>query len=279
MLNKAVIFGATSNLDRIKSIQESYEILYATDNDITKYGTYLDGNILIKDKEELKLGGFDNIVIASIIGQNEIFNQLINDFNIDEALIIRRFVDFPLVARVQFLKSFSGIVYDKNIQGSVCEVGVFRGEFAKEINKFFPDRKCYLFDTFEGFDLRDIEIERSFNFSSGEVGHLKATSTELVIAKMQNKGNIVFRKGYFPETFDLQNEKFCFVNLDVDLYSPILDGLNIFWPRLESGGVLLVHDFFHPAYKGVRAAVTEFASENSLFYYPIGDGISIAFYK
>jgi O-methyltransferase len=50
-------------------------------------------------------------------------------------------------------------IYANNIKGNVAELGVFRGDFAKFINMSFPDRKLYLFDTFEGFDKKDIEVE------------------------------------------------------------------------------------------------------------------------
>ena len=47
-------------------------------------------------------------------------------------------------------------------KGECAEAGVFEGDFAKWINQYFPDRKLYLFDTFEGFDMRDIEKEKPF---------------------------------------------------------------------------------------------------------------------
>jgi len=278
-MKKAVIFGATANTERIKAIQKAYEVIFATDNDRSKYGKYLTDNIVIKDICELSKGGYDDIVIASIIGQNEIFKQLRDEFCIEESRIILDYVDFPLKARKQFLSSFSQLAHEQNISGAVCEVGVFRGEFAKEINKMFPDRKCYLFDTFSGFDQKDIEKETAFNFSSQGDGHLNTTSVELVLSKMTYKDKIIINKGYFPDTFDAHDEKFYFVNLDVDLYNPIAQGLEIFWPRMTRGGAILVHDYFHPSYRGVKAAVVEFAQKNNIHFYPIGDGISIAFYK
>ena len=65
--------------------------------------------------------------------------------------------------RVQWLRDYSNYVDLQKIQGSVCECGVNRGDFAYWINLYFPTRTLYLFDTFEGFDRRDLERERSFN--------------------------------------------------------------------------------------------------------------------
>jgi len=275
-LKKAVIFGATVNVEMIESIKESYDIVYATDNDSRKHGKCLYDNIMVKNVNELRKGDYDYVVITSITGQNEIYNQLITDYNMEESKIVLHYLNFQLKSRIQFLKSFSQIVYDKNIQGSVCEVGVFRGEFAKEINRFFFDRSCYLFDTFSGFDIRDVEIEKTSGYSPVEEGHLNTTSISVVLSKMKYKENIVIKKGYFPETFDLEDEEFCFVNLDLDLYKPIAEGLKIFWPLLKKGGVILVHDYFHPSYRGVKEAVTEFAKENNTHFIPIGDSLSVA---
>ncbi|MDR3334041.1 MAG: TylF/MycF family methyltransferase [Treponema sp.] len=43
-------------------------------------------------------------------------------------------------------------IRERNIEGAVAELGVFKGDFAKRLNIAFPDRKLYLFDTFDGFD-------------------------------------------------------------------------------------------------------------------------------
>ena len=41
------------------------------------------------------------------------------------------------------------------VWGTACgasELGVYRGRFARCINRLLPDRKLYLFDSFQGFD-------------------------------------------------------------------------------------------------------------------------------
>jgi O-methyltransferase len=63
----------------------------------------------------------------------------------------------------------------------------------------FPDRKLYLFDTFEGFDERDVKIELKNNYSAGNQD-FSNTSVELVLNKMKHKDNCIIKKGFFPET-------------------------------------------------------------------------------
>lgn len=48
---------------------------------------------------------------------------------------------------------------------------------------------------------------------------------------------------------------------------------------MEAGGIILVHDYFSEAYKGVQNAVEEFARGNTVQLFPIGDSMSIAMIK
>ena len=59
--------------------------------------------------------------------------------------------------RNQTIECISREIYRNGIKGAVAEAGVYKGTTAKRMNRYFPDRKIYLFDTFEGFDIRDQE--------------------------------------------------------------------------------------------------------------------------
>lgn len=67
--------------------------------------------------------------------------------------------------RLASLRLIAKEIKNRNITGAVAELGVYQGEFAAEINRIFPNRYIYLFDTFEGFDERDIEIENKYIFT------------------------------------------------------------------------------------------------------------------
>jgi O-methyltransferase len=86
--------------------------------------------------------------------------------------------------RASTLELIANEIYDKNIGGSVAELGVYRGDFAKIINIAFPDRKLYLFDTFEGFDKRDIKTELENKYSKGDQ-NFSESNIELVLNKMK----------------------------------------------------------------------------------------------
>jgi O-methyltransferase len=177
--------------------------------------------------------------------------------------------------RASSLELISNEIYDKNIAGSVAELGVYRGDFAKIINKAFPDRKLYLFDTIEGFNSRDVKKELENNFSTGEQDFSK-TSVELVLDKMENKKNCVVKKGFFPETAEGVTDKFSFVSIDVDLYEPMYKGLHFFYEKLSRGGYIMLHDYNNKGYNGVKVALRKFSEEKGVAYFPICDALGSA---
>ena len=127
---------------------------------------------------------------------------------------------------------------------------------ARKINALFPDRPLYLFDTFEGFDARDVEKEKAQGFSQAEKGEFSDTSPEAVLSRLPFPERAIVRQGYFPETAaGLEAERFALVSLDADLFSPILAGLEFFYPRLNPGGAILLHDFDSRRFPGAGKAV------------------------
>ncbi|GHU97667.1 hypothetical protein FACS189483_04320 [Spirochaetia bacterium] len=184
--------------------------------------------------------------------------------------IIRIFTSNDIV-RYSSLTLVAKEINEKKIPGCVAELGVYKGDFASRINSCFPDRKLFLFDTFEGFDQRDIHIEKSQNFSkAAAVNDFTNTSVDLVLKKMKYRNNCIVKKGYFPETAEGLEEQFAFVSIDPDLYEPIYQGLNYFYPRLEKGGYIFVHDCKGDVYGG-KAAVEKFSQEFNVPYFPLCD--------
>ena len=158
----------------------------------------------------------------------------------------------------------------EKIPGDFAELGVYQGEFAARINSRFPERTLYLFDTFEGFDARDMAAETGY--SRAVTGDFADTSVELVLSKLCAPEKTVIRKGYFPETAEGLEATFAFVSLDADLYEPTFNGLEWFYPRMASGGVLLLHDYESARFSGVRAAVDAYEQAyGPLLLLPVGD--------
>ncbi len=283
-MKKAIVFGATeSGGELFERISCDYEIVAFCDNDKKKQGIgKLNSKDVIAPAELLNTKiAYDDIVIASSSSLYSIKQQLL-ELGIQEFRIVTNYLDNLVKARIQFLVDYYKLCNLHKLVGAVAEAGVFQGEFAKEINRIFFDRDLYLFDTFEGFDIRDIEIEVKEGFSKSKVGDLSITSEELVMSKMPNPDRCIIKKGYFPESARGLSEKFCFVNLDLDLYKPTLEGLQFFMPLMVTGGIILVHDYFTRGYDGVLQAVNDFLKlekYKAIIPFPIGDGNSLAIQK
>lgn len=166
-------------------------------------------------------------------------------------------------ARIAALDVAARQIYYNHVEGALAEVGVYKGDFSKYMSRFMPDKKLYLFDTFEGFHRNDItEQEESFTHGFREKVSFKDTSVEIALKNIGLYVNTEVRKGYFPETVHgLETEKFAFVSLDADLYKPTLAGLEFFWPRMSGGGFIFIHDF---GLRGVEHAVMEYCIKEKI---------------
>jgi O-methyltransferase len=101
--------------------------------------------------------------------------------------------------RISSLDLMASKIKEEKIPGACAELGVFQGEFARFINKYFPAKKLYLFDTFEGFDSRDEKIDDKNNFRLKK-HDFSNTSVDLVLSKMPYPDNVIIKKGYFPNS-------------------------------------------------------------------------------
>ncbi|RNB61470.1 methyltransferase [Brevibacillus gelatini] len=174
--------------------------------------------------------------------------------------------------RLSSLELVAKEIYDSNIEGSIAELGVFRGDFAKLLNEVFYDRKLFLFDTFEGFNEQDLFIERTSNYSNSSIRDFSNTNVELVLSKMKYPQNCIIKKGYFPDTTEnLNDEQYAFVSIDTDLFNPIYSGLSYFYPRMAKGGYIFIHDYNNSRFKGAKEAVRKYCEENSISFFPLSD--------
>lgn len=181
--------------------------------------------------------------------------------------------------RLATLELIAHEIEKKNLAGNVAEVGVYKGKFAKYINQYFPSKKLYLFDTFEGFDEKDKKTEKELGLNEA-TQDFSNTSVDAVLKLMPFPDQCIIKKGFFPETASDVDDTFVFVSLDTDLYEPIYQGLKYFYPRMQKGGYIFVHDVNNDSYKGASKAVEQFSSEQNVSFLPIPDSCgSVVFIK
>ena len=142
----------------------------------------------------------------------------------------------------------------RQVEGDMAEVGVYKGGTARLICEAKGDIPLHLFDTFEGLP-EPREADQGFFQPGWYTGKL-----EEVRAFLQGYENVFFYAGLFPETAaPVAERKFSFVHLDVDLHQSMADCLEFFYPRLVHGGVILTHDYQMP---GAREALRTYVERN-----------------
>ena len=175
--------------------------------------------------------------------------------------------------RVKTLELLCDEIKSNNIQGEIAELGVFRGEFAMFLNAAFPNRKLYLFDTFEGFDQEELKRETSGEHLLADRDAFTNTSADFVIGRMKYPKNVIIKQGLFPDSLDGLEEEFALVSLDCDWEESIYQGLEYFVPRCPRGGYIMLHDYNNFIGVSVKRAIARFESKigKKLIKVPICD--------
>ena len=175
-----------------------------------------------------------------------------NSYRAEDYALVRKVISETdiLLLRDEAYQVLSCTRATGKVPGDVAEVGVYRGGSARLMCEVRGSRALYLFDTFEGLPTTD---QLDARFGAGQY----AASFEKVQDYLSVFPGVHIYKGLFPATSGpIMDKRFSFVHLDVDLYQPTRDSLEFFYPRVNAGGMFLIHDYLWA--EGVRKAVREF---------------------
>ncbi len=275
-MTKVAIFGGSpyGRFVRMMLDEKKYEVVVYFDNgELALKRGILDG-VVIDRPENAEHYNFDYIIIAIAQYSEAIKSQLLN-LGIPSRKIVTFMenygnkVVFHHDTRLAQLKLCMEEIVHRRLNGNMAELGVYKGDFARHMNAVFPEKKLYLFDTFEGFNDKD---QDSRDERTGYEELFTDTNLDVVMAKMINPANCIPRKGWFPQTLEgMPEEEYCLVSLDTDIYQPMFSGLDYFYPRLVQGGYIFVHDFGNNDWNGIRKAVEDFCCKHNAGYVPILD--------
>jgi O-methyltransferase len=272
---KVIIFGCGQAGGMVsKWLGPDCELLGFTDNNQEKWGGAFRGKKIYSPYDAAEMAP-DLIWIAVLNAEASasIESQLRGMGFQGEMLNINAFrgiVDLRLAA----LRLLAGEVYKRQIPGEIAELGVYQGRFAAEMNRLFPDKRCYLFDTFEGFTKEDVEKDMAVSGSRVKAGDFGDTSVEQVRSRLPCPEQAVVCAGHFPESLRSLQEplpEYCLVSLDTDLYEPTYQGLKVFYPLMSRGGAILIHDYNSTQFPGVGEAVRRFCEEENVYVMPLSD--------
>ena len=94
----------------------------------------------IKSPDTLSSLKPDVILLGTLMGLEEVPKQIIQ-LGVSIEKLDKTYVEISVKSRILFLQRFAEIAYKEEIEGAVAEAGVYRGEFAKYINKYFNLKK------------------------------------------------------------------------------------------------------------------------------------------
>ena len=271
-MKKVCIFGAgQAGMMAARWLPAEYKVECFIDNNPKKQSQKMEGFEIVSFEEALKRK--PDVIWVAVLNKEaavSIKEQIGKSGFEGEILDIADFRKYQDI-RVAALRLIAQEIKERNVPGAMAELGVFRGDYSAVMNALFQEKELYLFDTFEGFDEKDIAIEEQFGTQG--MGHrdFSDTSMELVRSKMLYPERLHFYKGYFPDTFPGDMPKLSLVSLDPDLYEPVYQGLKRFYPLLNPGGVIMIHDYNSMQFPGVKKAVRRFAEEEGIYVMPLMD--------
>ena len=163
-----------------------------------------------------------------------------------------------------------------SIDGACVECGVWKGGTLALLSKYSEylglDLAIIGFDTFDGMpDAEEVDKDL-FNISSIENMRISKKDESLMnihayasISQVKENlkvlgiKNIKLLKGKVEDTLQISEnipDKISLLRLDTDWYASTKFELDILYPRLQKGGVLIIDDYGH--FQGAKKAVDEF---------------------
>lgn len=206
------------------------------------------------------------------------------DFSEDTKDIVRSVKEYTMTSpeRILALKESVEYIVKHNIPGDIVECGVWKGGSIMVVAKTLmsleqADKKLYLFDTYEGmsdpneFDIEHTGLTATELLDDADINNSESTWCYAPIDEVKksvystgyNKSNIHFIKGKVEDTIPINApESISILRLDTDFYESSMHELVHLFPRLTSGGVLIIDDYGY--WQGQRKAVDEYFSKNNI---------------
>jgi hypothetical protein len=134
------------------------------------------------------------------------------------------------------------------------------------------ERWHHVFDSFEG--LSPPESLDGEHWSKGDL----SASLESVERNLSVSNRFSLYKGWIPARFsEVEDKRFAFVHIDVDLHQPTLDSIQFFYPKMSDGGIILCDDYGSSLCPGATRAMDEYLADKpeKMIYMSCGSGFMI----
>jgi O-methyltransferase len=213
------------------------------------------------------------------------YEMFLPDMTEEDLRIIREVRPFTMTSPEKIFGLVNAVRYviKNNIPGDMVECGVWKGGSVMAAAKALlgigvKDRFFHLYDTFAGMtpptkeDVTSYEprtADKSYELHKAGGGVCRWAYAPLEEAKRNifstgyPEDKVRFVVGPVEETLPSQvPERICLLRLDTDFYKSTLVEMEHLFPRLSSGGVIIVDDYGH--WQGARQAIDEYLAQHKV---------------
>lgn len=159
------------------------------------------------------------------------------------------------------------------LDGDIIECGVYRGgslfKISRALRESSSQKMLYACDSFEGFPEEHVGLFDRSLFRPLRKLRAKFRIAQDVperISRFSGYYGVSIKtvKGFFSETLArFEGHRFCFIHLDVDIYESHRECLELLYPLLVPGGVIVFDDYNAPKWPGAKRAVDEFFADKT----------------
>ncbi|MCM8537796.1 MAG: class I SAM-dependent methyltransferase [Lentisphaeraceae bacterium] len=269
---KTVIYGAGKHTEKLLAVypKELGRIISIVDDNPTRKSI---SSIPILPFSELT-PDFDLLIISSDTYEDAMFKKATEAFGTTKQIIriYRDTQDHPIPEfhlSGRWLHSDLQRLADlvKDIPGDFSETGVYKGDSFSLIAKLAKsqNKHAHAFDSFEGMAEPGDMDNGEFPKGKFNIGGLEAF-IEILSKKDIPSSTYSLNAGFIPECFvESENTRFSFAILDVDHYQPTVEALKWLWPRINTGGLLALDDYYPDLDSLASKAINEFMKNNNNF--------------
>jgi O-methyltransferase len=160
--------------------------------------------------------------------------------------------------RGRALRRLARDVARNGVPGALVDCGSWNGGSTVLLSSGAPDRPVYAFDSFEGLPEPGA---LDGDDSAGQAGFCLGSEAKVrrAFAGFAPDSDLRIRAGWFEDTFPSaaqEIDQVAVLHCDGDWYDSVLLSLETFYPKVPSGGYVMIDDYGH--WIGARRATDEF---------------------
>ncbi len=162
----------------------------------------------------------------------------------------------------------------KDIPGDFVECGVNKGGMARAAVHYtgFTNataKKFYLLDTYQGTPKHCLAEDETRRNQYEEC-------YDRVVQNFHEFKNVVIVKGEVPATLArVPSQQICFLSLDMNALAPEIAAIEYFWPKLSTGGIVVLDDYNNVGHERQKRGFDEFCHQHGkqVMSLPTGQGL------